>query len=91
MRFDGKIGFPGGFVDDFDKTWENALVRELEEELGKLPENFEITENSYVASHFCQEKNMCLHFYSKKLKFSDLLELEKRKENPCCAGFEVNE
>lgn len=33
MRWDGKLGFPGGFVDSDDKTLRDAIKRELKEEI----------------------------------------------------------
>lgn len=40
MRFDGKLGFPGGFVDLTDETLEEAIKRELKEEIA-----FNVDEN----------------------------------------------
>lgn len=34
LRFDGRMGFPGGFVDDFEDL-ETAINREVVEELGE--------------------------------------------------------
>ena len=47
FRFDGYIGFPGGFIDPTDKTWEDGLNRELKEELN-LNEQFYINRSDLV-------------------------------------------
>jgi len=56
MRFDGRLGFPGGFVDDDDETLELALHRELTEEMGDLPPTFQVT----------PERTTCLRISSRK-------------------------
>ena len=90
MRFDGRLGFPGGFVDKKDNSLEAALYRELTEETGKLPENFDITTKEYMFSYRLEEKKYCLHFYCKEISFDDFLMIEARDKGEMYEGFEVN-
>ena len=89
MRFDGRFGFPGGFVDDTDMSLEDALYRELNEEMGNLPPNFKINACDYIMTHLLEEKRHCLHFYGKEVPFNQYLEIEKRDGKQSDTGFEV--
>ena len=89
MRFDGRFGFPGGFVDDTDISLEDALYRELNEEMGNLPKNFRIITSDYIMSHLLEEKRHCLHFYGKEVPFDQYLEIEKRDGKQVDTSFEV--
>ena len=96
LRFDGRFGFPGGLVDDAE-TLEEAINREIKEELGKTSTPLNITENDYITSHLYEEyiqelkleKKLCLHFFAKRIPLQQLLELEQRPENAPFLGYEV--
>ena len=97
LRFDGRIGFPGGFVDDSEDL-EMAINREVVEELGKTSEPVNIIKDDYVISHLFEEhvpeldltKKLCLHFFAKKVPLGQFLELEKRKPDAPNLGYEVS-
>lgn len=96
FRFDGKLGFPGGFVDE-NESLEEAVNRELKEEMGGTSEPVLITPDNYVVTHLYEQfiselkvtKRLCLHFFSKKVTVKQFLELETRCENQPNLGFEV--
>eukprot|EP00061_Rhincodon_typus_P003411 g20018.t1 len=80
MRFDGKIGFPGGFVDLRDGTLEDGLNRELSEELGCDPKTLCIAEIDYASSHATEAlpQKVVAHFYTKKVSLEELHKVELR-------------
>ncbi|TSM04886.1 U8 snoRNA-decapping enzyme [Bagarius yarrelli] len=88
MRFDGLLGFPGGLVDPSVESLEAGLSRELQEELGAA---VPVTSDDYVYSHLSSSPpRLVLHFYSKKLKEAELLELERAAVATAVDhGFEV--
>ncbi|XP_039098126.1 U8 snoRNA-decapping enzyme isoform X2 [Hyaena hyaena] len=51
MRFDGRLGFPGGFVNLKDTSLEAGLNRELIEELGEAVADFRVERADYRSSH----------------------------------------
>ena len=89
MRFDGRLGFPGGFVDPEDASLEVALKRELSEEMGAMPENFEIQPEDYMFAYRMEEKQYCLHFYAKQVTWQEFKTIETRPEAEPFEGFEV--
>lgn len=97
LRFDGRFGFPGGFVDG-NEDLETALNREVVEELGKTSEPVNITKDDYVISHRYEEsvpqldmtKRLCLHFFAKRIPLKQFLELEKRKPEGSNLDYEVD-
>uniref|UniRef100_A0A4W3GG17 U8 snoRNA-decapping enzyme n=1 Tax=Callorhinchus milii TaxID=7868 RepID=A0A4W3GG17_CALMI len=78
MRFDGKIGFPGGFVDIRDHSLEDGLNRELAEELGCDQKLLCVTESDYRSSHAtdAMPQKVVAHFYIKQLSLADLHRIE---------------
>ncbi|KAM8862990.1 U8 snoRNA-decapping enzyme isoform 4-T4 [Spinachia spinachia] len=73
MRFDGLLGFPGGFVNLSKESLEAGLGRELSEELGVA---LQILEEDHVDSCFAPASSLSsstsprliTHFYTKKLE-----------------------
>ncbi|XP_072884743.1 U8 snoRNA-decapping enzyme isoform X4 [Hemitrygon akajei] len=78
MRFDGKIGFPGGFVDPRDNTLEDGLNRELGEELGWDGKGLQITEVDYASSHATEAlpQKVVAHFFTKRISVEELRKVE---------------
>ncbi|XP_051864974.1 U8 snoRNA-decapping enzyme isoform X3 [Pristis pectinata] len=78
MRFDGKIGFPGGFVDPRDSSLEEGLNRELCEELGWDGKGLRITEADYASSHATEAlpQKVVAHFYTKRISLEELRKVE---------------
>ena len=90
LRHDGKIGFPGGYVDD-GETLESALRRELLEELGPgaASDRLAISETNYVVTHVHPDQRLCLHFYLKKIDHDVFINIEKRVHEGALYGLEV--
>jgi U8 snoRNA-decapping enzyme len=88
FRFDGYIGFPGGFIDPSDKTWEDGLNRELKEELN-LNEKFYINRSDYQFSAINKVKNLALHFYTKEVSYENFKAIELEAMNSGDFGTEV--
>ncbi|XP_048343121.1 U8 snoRNA-decapping enzyme-like isoform X2 [Sphaerodactylus townsendi] len=77
MRFDGRLGFPGGFVDLQDVSLEEGLNRELREELGPGAAFLRVAECDYVSSHVSEKpQQVVAHFYTKQLSLEDLRTIE---------------
>ncbi|XP_045394637.1 U8 snoRNA-decapping enzyme isoform X2 [Lemur catta] len=76
MRFDGRLGFPGGFVDTQDSSLEDGLNRELREELGEAAAAFRVERADYRSSHAGSGPRVVAHFYAKRLTLEQLLAVE---------------
>ncbi|XP_057595142.1 U8 snoRNA-decapping enzyme [Hippopotamus amphibius kiboko] len=89
MRFDGRLGFPGGFVDLHDSSLEEGLNRELREELGEAAAAFRVERADYRSSHAGSRPRVVAHFYAKRLTLEQLTAVEMRA--PCARdhGLEV--
>ncbi|XP_066101442.1 U8 snoRNA-decapping enzyme [Saccopteryx bilineata] len=89
MRFDGRLGFPGGFVKLQDGTLENGLNRELSEELGEGAKAFRIERADYRSSHAATNPHVVAHFYAKRLTLEQLTAVEKGAPYARDHGLEV--
>ncbi|KAM4021149.1 U8 snoRNA-decapping enzyme [Anomaloglossus baeobatrachus] len=90
MRFDGRLGFPGGFVDTRDNSLEEGLNRELLEELGSTFETLKVTDKDYRSSQARElPQKGVTHFYTKELTLEDIEAIER--EGVCAKdhGLEV--
>ncbi|XP_074133016.1 U8 snoRNA-decapping enzyme [Sminthopsis crassicaudata] len=78
MRFDGRLGFPGGFVDAQDGSLEAGLNRELLEELGEGAAAFNLGPEDYRSSHATATPppRVVAHFYVKQLTLDQVQALE---------------
>ncbi|CAI5795975.1 U8 snoRNA-decapping enzyme [Podarcis lilfordi] len=90
MRFDGRLGFPGGFVDPQDVSLEEGLNRELHEELGPGAASLHVAEDHYLSSHVPEgPRRVVTHFYAKQLTLEELRTLEDRATQAKEHGLEV--
>jgi ADP-ribose pyrophosphatase YjhB (NUDIX family) len=69
-RWDGKIGFPGGNVED-GETLREAAVREVKEELGYTVYDFDLEP---VCSH---DSKIVTHLFSVEVGYDTLVRLQK--------------
>ncbi|XP_049995612.1 U8 snoRNA-decapping enzyme-like [Alexandromys fortis] len=89
MRFDGRLGFPGGFVDAQDSSLEDGLNRELREELGDAVAAFRVERSDYRSSHLMDGQRVVAHFYAKCLTPEQLQAVEARAPQAKDHGLEV--
>ncbi|XP_036596366.1 U8 snoRNA-decapping enzyme [Trichosurus vulpecula] len=91
MRFDGRLGFPGGFVDPQDGSLEAGLNRELLEELGEGAAAFSLDQGDYRSSHATATPppRIVAHFYVKQLTLDQVLALEAGAPRAKDHGLEV--
>ncbi|XP_009958595.1 PREDICTED: protein syndesmos-like, partial [Leptosomus discolor] len=73
MRFDGLLGFPGGFVDRRYWSLEDGLNRVLGLGLGCV----RLTEADYLCSHLTEGPHRVVaHFYARQLTLEELHTIE---------------
>ncbi|XP_040088591.1 U8 snoRNA-decapping enzyme isoform X2 [Oryx dammah] len=89
MRFDGRLGFPGGFVDLRDGSLEDGLNRELGEELGEAAAAFRVERADYRSSHAGSQPRVVAHFYTKLLTLEQLTAVEMGAPRARDHGLEV--
>ncbi|CAI9175918.1 unnamed protein product [Rangifer tarandus platyrhynchus] len=89
MRFDGRLGFPGGFVDLRDGSLEDGLNRELGEELGEAAAAFRVERADYRSSHAGSRPRVVAHFYTKLLSLEQLTAVEMGAPRARDHGLEV--
>lgn len=78
MRFDGFIGFPGGFIDPTDKTIVDGLNRELVEEIHFDLDKHRLMQDHHVMSCVCSHKKLVTHFYAVEVTSAQYEDIEKR-------------
>ena len=88
MRFDGSLGFPGGFIDGTDPTWEFGLNRELDEELN-LASKFHVTREQHYRTWVSHERKMILNFYVRQVNLAEYDEIERDGRESHDYGGEV--
>ncbi|XP_070597483.1 U8 snoRNA-decapping enzyme-like isoform X2 [Erythrolamprus reginae] len=90
MRFDGRLGFPGGFVDPRDISLEEGLNRELCEELGPGAASLHLAEKDYLSSHASEQpQKVVMHFYAKQLSLEEFRMVEEGAIQAKDHGLEV--
>ncbi|XP_060586532.1 U8 snoRNA-decapping enzyme-like [Ruditapes philippinarum] len=75
MRFDGRFGFPGGHINNGEKTIV-GLNRELKEELGLDISEFGFKETDYAVTYLHKVKKFVLHFFVKEVTLENLKTIE---------------
>uniref|UniRef100_A0A2K6UU24 U8 snoRNA-decapping enzyme n=1 Tax=Saimiri boliviensis boliviensis TaxID=39432 RepID=A0A2K6UU24_SAIBB len=88
MRFDGRLGFPGGFVDSQDSSLEDGLNRGLLEQLGEAAAAFRVERPDYRSSHAGWPR-VVAHFYAKSLTLEQLSAVEASATRAKDHGLEV--
>jgi len=78
LRFDGFIGFPGGFIDSTDESIVDGLNRELVEEINFDVDKHRVTQSDFVVSCVCAARKIVTHFYAIEVTVSQYEEIEKR-------------
>lgn len=89
MRFDGRLGFPGGFVNLSDGSLEDGLNRELSEELGEAVAAFRVERADYRNSYLSPGPRVVAHFYAKRLALEQLTTVERGAPLAQDHGLEV--
>lgn len=86
MRFDGLLGFPGGFVDRRFWSLEDGLNRVLGLGLGCL----RLTEADYLSSHLTEGPHRVVaHLYARQLTLEQLHAVEISAVHSRDHGLEV--
>jgi len=78
LRFDGLIGFPGGFIDSTDQSIIDGLNRELVEEMNFDVDTHRVTQNDFVLSCVCSHRKLVTHFYAIEVTLEQYENIEKR-------------
>ncbi|KAM7062766.1 U8 snoRNA-decapping enzyme [Molossus nigricans] len=89
MRFDGRLGFPGGYVELQDGSLEEGLNRELSEELGEAAAAFRVERADHRSSHAASGPHFVAHFYAKRLTLEQLTAVERGAPHAKDHGLEV--
>ena len=94
MRFDGKLGFPGGLVEPGEDIV-TGLNRELAEEINLDLTEHAIKEDNYLFCHYIPNENdetkssRIRIFFAKEVTKSDYENIEKRSLEAKEFGYEV--
>ncbi|KAK7808093.1 hypothetical protein U0070_009407 [Myodes glareolus] len=89
MRFDGRLGFPGGFVSDHSPTLEDGLNEELLKRLGEGVSTFTVDHGDYRSSLAHAKSKVVAHFYAKCLTLEQLQAVEAKAPLAKDYGLEV--
>nr|KAF6475482.1 nudix hydrolase 16 [Rousettus aegyptiacus] len=89
MRFDGRLGFPGGFVTLQNESLEDGLNRELREELGDAAAAFRVERADHRSSRTVSGRRIVTHFYVRRLTLEQLAAVEIGAPHAKDHGLEV--
>ncbi|OBS82134.1 hypothetical protein A6R68_23877 [Neotoma lepida] len=78
MRFDGRLGFPGGFVDDQSSSLEDGLHKKLLNSLGEGVSTFSVEHTDYRYTLSDAKSQVVAHFYTKCLTLEQLQHVEAK-------------
>jgi len=94
LRFDGKIGFPGGIIED-EETAEQAAERELDEEFGcgkvmaKNKNPLELVVSHIMKSSTAEDTTWHLNFYCREVSREEISQIEQCAITALHYGSEV--
>ena len=92
MRADGKIGFPGGFIDETDPSVVSGLNRELREEINLDMSNFEFTDDDFLTCTFVpnpdRTSSVMRHLYAKEVTLEEFVSIERNAKDARDFGLE---
>ena len=89
VRFDGTLGFAGGVVNAGESP-EEAVGREVAEEVGCAPGLINFTTDDHVITHYFDHTHFCFHFFAKEVSLEQLAQLEADATQATRWGVEVN-
>jgi 8-oxo-dGTP pyrophosphatase MutT (NUDIX family) len=86
MRWDGTIGFPGGFIKDREDP-ARGLNRELKEELGIRKSEHQVTSDDFLMAHMTS--HFSFYLFAKEVSEKDFIDIERNSINAEEFGKEV--
>ena len=95
MRFDGKLGFPGGLIDPGENVV-TELNRELLEEINLDLETHSIKKKDFLFCHYISDtkdtksSSRVRMFFAKEVTKTEFELIEKRSLDAKEYGYEVN-
>jgi U8 snoRNA-decapping enzyme len=93
MRFDGKLGFTGGIVEN-GETAEFGVGREMQEELGVDPKRFPLSKDHLIMTQPFSCATLpevkTLYFYALEVQEEEIMEIEKNARHAVHFGEEVS-
>ena len=89
VRFDGTLGFAGGVLNAGESP-EEAVSREVYEEVGCAPGLINFTTDDHVITHYSDHAHFYFHFFAKEISLEQLAQLEADAIRATRWGTEVN-
>ena len=86
MRWDGTIGFPGGFIKGSEDPT-HGLNRELAEEMNLKSRNAQVTNDDFLQAHFTAK--FSFYLYTKEVSADEFVMMEKNAIYARDFGVEV--